>query len=286
MNRYHPLTDEEKRIIEGKHTEHPQSGAFYRFHGLGVYVCKKCDAPLYLSSSKFSKLTECGWPSFEEEVKGAVLRVPDIDGTRTEITCQRCQGHLGHVFTGEHFTHTNTRHCVNSLSLRFIPALDPNDFPKAIFAGGCFWGVELLMKKHPGVISVVSGYIGGQVMSPTYEEVSSGLTGHLEAVQITYSNKKTNFEMLLKNFFEIHDPFQEEGQGPDIGEQYTSAVFYLTERQRKTSLKLISLLEHQDKKVATKILPASTFYPAEEYHQNYYEKNGKSPYCHKRVKRF
>jgi peptide methionine sulfoxide reductase msrA/msrB len=286
MKRYRSLTSEEKRIIEEKHTEYPQSGSFYRFHGLGVYVCKRCDAPLYLSSSKFSQIKECGWPSFEEEIDGAVLRVPDADGIRTEIICNRCQGHLGHVFTGEHFTNTNTRHCVNSLSLRFIPALDHEGHHKAIFAGGCFWGVEYFMKQHPGVISVISGYIGGEVIAPTYEEVCTGQTGHLEAVQITFDLKKTSFEMLLKDFLEIHNPFQTDGQGPDIGTQYTSAVFYLTKQQCNLAHKLISLLENKNQKVATKILPASTFYPAENYHQNYYEKNKKVPYCHMRVKRF
>ncbi len=285
MKRYHPLTPEEQSIILSKQTEYPASGLFHKFQQLGVYVCKQCDAPLYLSSSKLSNAVGCNWPSFEEEIKDSVLRIPDADGKRTEILCQRCQGHLGHVFTGERFTNTNTRHCVNSTSMQFISALDTHELPKAIFAGGCFWGVEHLMKQLLGVVSAISGYIGGQVESPSYEEVSSGLTGHIEAVLVTFDPEKTDYETLLKAFFEIHDPFQINGQGPDIGSQYASAIFYLTEHQRKIAHKIKAILESH-KKIATKIYPASSFYPAEDYHQSYYKKTGKTPYCHKRVKRF
>lgn len=284
MKRYRTLSHKEEQIIEHKGTEHPSTGEYDQFFTSGVYTCRRCDNPLYLSSSKFS--SGCGWPSFDEEISGAVKRVPDADGRRTEIVCKACNGHLGHVFVGENYTEKNTRHCVNSASMMFVSAKDIHGQDRAIFAGGCFWGVEHLFKSLKGVVKVSSGYIGGRVFNPAYEEVCSGLTGHLEAVEVIYDSQVISYETLAKYFFEIHDPTQSDGQGPDIGSQYQSAIFYLTKDERDCALELIKILKGKGYEVATKVLPAQTFYRAEEYHQEYYQKKGGTPYCHRYQARF
>ncbi len=280
--KYNKLTDEEKRVIINKGTERPFSGKYYSFTERGTYNCKQCDAPLYRSSDKFD--AGCGWPSFDDEIPGAVKRTPDADGKRTEITCANCGGHLGHVFMGEGFTDKNTRHCVNSLSLTFTA--NPESTEKAYFAGGCFWGTEYHFQKMKGVIATTVGYMGGNTENPTYKEVCSGKTGHAETLEIEYDPSQTDFETLAKLFLEIHDPTQLNRQGPDIGDQYRSAVFYTDESQKEISEKLIKELRDKGYKVVTEIEAAGDFWAAETYHQDYYAENGKTPYCHIYTKRF
>ena len=156
----------------------------------------------------------------------------------------------------------------------------------AYYAGGCFWGVEHLFQSKPGVLNAVSGYMGGTKNNPTYEEVCSGNTGHLEAVEISYNPAVVSYEELTKFFFEIHDPTQSNGQGPDIGPQYLSAVFYSSEEEKEISERLISLLKEKGFDVVTKLIPIDTFWEAEEYHQDYYVKKNQQPYCHFYQKRF
>ncbi len=275
------LTKEEKHIIEEKGTEPAFSGEYDTFYEAGIYICKKCNAPLYRSEDKFD--SGCGWPSFDDEMPGVVTRSLDADGRRTEITCTRCGGHLGHVFHGEKKTEKDTRHCVNSVSIRFVPA---SREASAIFAGGCFWGVEHLMQQQSGVMTVESGYIGGTTENPTYEEVKSQATGHAEAVRVTYDSAKVSYETLAKLFFEIHDPAQVDGQGPDLGTQYRSEIFYTTPEQKEIAERLIEILKSKGCDVATKLTEATTFYVAEDYHQDHYRLKGTEPYCHARVSRF
>ena len=194
----------------------------------------------------------------------------------------RCDGHLGHVFRGEGFTSTDTRHCVNSISMGF----SATPLKEAFFAGGCFWGVEHLLESMPGVQSVVSGYMGGHVQSPTYEAICTGKTGHAEAVRVRYDPTKVTYEALAKMFFEIHDPTQVDRQGPDRGPQYRSAVFVTDKEQEKTTLALIDLLKQKGLKVVTQVASAGIFWPAEAYHQDYYKRTGKAPYCHAHTPRF
>jgi len=277
------LSKEEKRVIIEKGTEAPFSGVLLEEKREGTFTCRQCGVALYYSTDKFD--SGCGWPSFDDEIKGAILHIPDADGRRTEIICANCKAHLGIVFFGEKFTVKDTRHCVNSISMDFIPE-KPELEKKAVFAGGCFWGVEYFMQKIKGVKSVVSGYTGGRTEDPSYQDVSYNNTGHYEAVEISYDSSIVDFETLAKTFFEIHDPTQNNGQGPDIGKQYRSAIFYRDKEQKAISKKLIARLTDKGYKVATKLLPSTKFYKAEEYHQDYYFRKGRQPYCHGYVKRF
>ena len=290
-NRYNKLSPVEEFVILHKGTEAPYSGELYYNTEAGTYVCKRCNAPLYRSEDKFD--AHCGWPSFDDEIEGAVKRVPDADGRRTEIICANCGAHLGHVFLGEGFTEKNTRHCVNSISLNFVPLQKFENMDKkevktdtAIFAGGCFWGMEYYFESKKGVISTQVGYTGGHVEHPTYEQVCSHTTGHIEVIEVVFNPQKISYEELCKLFFEIHDPTQLNRQGPDVGEQYKSAVFYRSEEQKEIAQKLIDILKEKGYDVVTELIPAGKFWPAEDYHQDYYERNGHRPYCHFYRKKF
>lgn len=276
--KYNKLTKEEERVIINKGTEHPFTGKYWNHKEKGTYICKRCNAALYKSENKFD--SNCGWPSFDDEIKGAVKRVPDADGRRTEIICANCGAHLGHVFVGEGFTDKNTRHCVNSISMNFIPAETSRNIDTVYFAGGCFWGMEYFFKAVKGVISTSVGYTGGHRKNPSYKEVCSGTTGHAEVVEVVYSPSEVNFEDLVKLFFEIHDFTQIDRQGPDIGEQYRSEIFYTMDSQKEIADKLIDYLIRRGYDVATEITPANNYFKAEKYHQDYYNKTGKQPYCH------
>lgn len=280
------LTPEERRILLDRGTEPPHRGDYVKPDRTGMYVCQQCGIPLFSTKSQFR--SECGWPSFDDALPGAVERRPDPDGRRTEIVCAACGGHLGHVFEGERFTPRDTRYCVNSLSLDFYPGdgVEIPEIEEAYFAGGCFWGVETFLEKVPGVLTAESGYMGGHVAHPTYEQVCTGRTGHAETVRVVFDPRRVTYETLARTFFEIHDPTQVNRQGPDIGHQYRSVVFTTSEAQRQTALGLIRRLKEKGYAVVTEIEPAGDFTPAESHHQNYYDQTGKTPYCHAPVRRF
>lgn len=318
-----PLSGLEADVLLRKATEAPYTGEYLNNHAAGTYICRQCGMPLYHSDDKFE--SGCGWPSFDKEVAGAVRRVPDADGRRVEIICANCGGHLGHVFEGEGFTERNTRHCVNSLSMKFAQAGSDEEkaalarladkasaispagtagsgvaataatatqtsttggcTATAVVAGGCFWRVEDAFQKIAGVCEAVSGYTGGHTVNPSYEDVCRGDTGHAEAVLVRFDPTRVSYEQILRRFFEIHDPTQLNRQGPDWGEQYRSAVFYENAEQKAVAQKLVARLKELGYKVVTQIEPAGPFYAAEDYHQDFTRRTGRGA-CHMSVPRF
>ena len=248
---YNKLTPEEERVIIHKDTEHPFTGEYLNNKQEGTYVCRRCNTPLYRSEDKFD--SRCGWPSFDDEIKGATEKQP--------------------------------RHCVNSISMKFIPKADKN-LRTVYFSSGCFWGTEYYFMKAKGVKHTTVGFMGGHVENPSYEEVCRQNTGHLETTEVTFDTTKTSYEDLVKLFFETHDFTQTNGQGPDIGSQYLSCIFYSTPEEEAIARKYIDILTSKGYKVATMLKPATKFWRAENYHQQYYEHKGSKPYCHKYTKIF
>jgi len=279
--KFNKLTIEEKSIIEDKKTEPSFSGEYEKFFVPGVFTCRRCGAVLYRSEDKFD--AHCGWPSFDQEVPGAVKRTKDADGSRTEITCERCGAHLGHVFVGEQLTEKNTRHCVNSLAMKFVPKAEvENKIETAYFGSGCFWCAEAMFQMIKGVLSVTSGYAGGTLENPTYADVSSGQTGHAEVVRIEFDPTHISYEALLNIFFATHDPTTPNRQGNDVGTQYRSIILYENETQQEIAQKFIANLETEkvfSSPIVTQVVPLEKFYAAEDYHQNYYQKNPNAGYC-------
>ncbi len=284
MDKAASLPDIVLEVVRDKGTEKPFTGEYDQFGEQGTYLCRLCGLALFRSTTKFH--SGCGWPSFDAEIEGAVHREVDPDGRRVEITCSRCHAHLGHVFFGEKMTSSDTRHCVNSLSLDFVADMEVTDTEEAIFAAGCFWGVEHYFKQLPGVLRTQVGYSGGPKSHPTYQDVCSGNSGHYEAIRVLYDPAKLDYQTLTQYFFEIHEPSQQDGQGPDIGQQYQSVIFYYDDTQKKIAENIIQQLQKLNYHVATKVLSVNPFWPAEAYHQDYYAKNGKQPYCHRYTKIF
>ncbi len=282
------LSEFEKFVLFDKGTEPAFSGEYLYNTRKGIYTCRVCGAPMYRSEDKFD--SSCGWPSFDDEIPGAVRRSPVVDGERMEIMCSRCGAHMGHVFTGEGYTPKDVRHCVNSISMVFVPS-DPQAREErrkqtALFAGGCFRDVEYMMKDEYGVIYTQTGYMGGVVRHPSYEQVASGTTGHYLVVKVVYDPAMTDYEKLARRFFEIHDPTQKDGQGTYKGERYRSVIFYFTPEQKATAEKLIDELRDNGYDVATEVMETTPFWTADAENQNYHERMNSKPDHHVYTKRF
>jgi peptide methionine sulfoxide reductase msrA/msrB len=265
------LNPAEKKILKDKGTEAPFTGEYNDFFEPGIFVCRACKSPLYESNTKFN--SGCGWPSFDDEIENAIVRYEDLSGgrVRTEICCAKCDGHLGHVFHGEEITEKDTRHCVNSLSIQFKAY---EKLEQATFGAGCFWQVEKIFREIEGVYLANSGYMGGDTINPTYQEVCKGDTNHAEVVHLYFNPDVISYETLLNIFWKNHNPTTLNRQGVDSGTQYRSVVFYHSDTQKK--IVEISILEESKKwknLIVTQLVSATTFYRAEEYHQNYLNKN-------------
>ncbi|MBC7252835.1 MAG: bifunctional methionine sulfoxide reductase B/A protein [Actinobacteria bacterium] len=267
------LSPEEEKVIVHGGTEPPFSGEYTDHFQSGTYVCRRCGAPLYRSEDKFH--SGCGWPAFDDEISGAVNRRPDRDGKRTEITCAACGAHLGHVFVGEGFTPKNVRHCVNSVSLLFVPSVE-----RIVLGGGCFWCTEAVFRRLPGVVSVTPGYAGGTLPRPTYRQVCTGDTGHAEVVLVEYNPRRISLREILEVFLACHDPTSLDRQGADVGSQYRSIILYSTEEQgREVRGFLREATPRYARPLVTETAMLEQFYPAEEEHRHYYERNQDAPYC-------
>ena len=278
MNKVASLTPKQIFILEDKGTEAPFSGNYIHVVKQGSYLCRQCGSVLFRADNQFT--STCGWPSFDDELIGAVKQQLDADGRRTEIVCANCDAHLGHVFRGENYTDKNLRHCVNSIAIEFVDDESVLETEEAIVAAGCFWGVEHYFKQLEGVLLTEVGYTGGDVDEPYYQQICQKTTGHLEALRIVYDPKRVSYEKVIQYFFEIHDFSQADGQGPDLGPQYLSAIFYFDAVQKKIAEQVMGELRQRGFHVATSLWPVTTFWPAENDHQDYYLKTGSQPYCH------
>ncbi|MGS0692024.1 bifunctional methionine sulfoxide reductase B/A protein [Shewanella sp. 30m-9] len=283
------LTEFEKHVIEDKGTERPFSGEYNQHTAQGTYCCKRCDAPLYRSESKFN--AHCGWPAFDDELDGAVKRNTDADGMRVEIVCAECDAHLGHVFEGELLTPKNIRHCVNSVSMTF-KSIDNSPITKpelqlATLGGGCFWCIEAVFAAIKGVKTVTSGYAGGDGHDANYKAVCSGNTAHAEVVQIEFDPNEVSFESLLEVFWVSHDPTSLNQQGNDVGPQYRSVIFIHNELQAELANNMIEDLTRVaawPNPIVTQVVAYTGFFAAENYHNDYFELHGEQPYCQMVIK--
>lgn len=269
------LSPERYAILRNAQTEKPFSGKLLGETRDGWYCCHACGLPLFKSDGKFH--SGCGWPSFHTPAAYENIRTKQDNSLgmkRTEILCARCGSHLGHVFD-DGPAPSGLRYCVNSLSLDFQVGLAkaPETTDTALFAAGCFWGVEKLFHETPGVVSTSVGYTGGHTSSPTYAQVCSGSTGHAEVVQVVFDSKRISYQQLVRLFFESHDPTTLNKQGPDHGTQYRSAVFFRDAKQAaiaREEFERVAKSGTWNSPLVTEITAATTFWKAEDYHQKWF----------------
>jgi peptide methionine sulfoxide reductase msrA/msrB len=299
------LTPEQFRVTQQCGTEPPFNNAFWNNHAPGIYVDIVSGEALFSSQHKFDSGT--GWPSFSQplEADHVVNKSDDSHGMkRTEVRSKRADSHLGHLFFDGPGV-SKQRYCINSAALRFIAAGklwnegygryvpsfevtgEKTDAPEqevAILAGGCFWGMQDILRKIPGVVSTRVGYTGGHLENPRYEDTHDSKSGHAESVEIIFDPRKLSYEELLQNwFFRMHDPTTKDRQGNDRGSQYRSAIFYTNPVQQIVAVRVKKVVDFSGKwkaPVVTEIVLATKFYLAEEHHQDYLMKNPGGYTCH------
>ena len=298
------LSAEQFAVTQQCGTEPPFRNAYWDNHKPGIYVDVVSGEPLFSSLDKFDSGT--GWPSFSQPIKGMEItekKDTSFGATRTEVRSKIADSHLGHLFDDGPSDKGGMRYCINSASLKFVPVeeMDQAGYgnllepfvkanliksPKhetAILAGGCFWGMEEILRQIPGVVKTTVGYSGGQTSDPTYEEVCTGATGHAEAIEVVFDSARLSYEGLLGYFFRMHDPTTLNRQHNDVGAQYRSAIFYASDEQKQTAERVKAKLVESKKfnrPITTEITQASKFYSAEEYHQKYLVKNPGGYTCH------